>query len=44
MCFLGDFNARVGKSTDIDGIFGENTCNRKLIGERERANLVVQPA
>ena len=28
---LGDFNARVGKSTDVDdviGIFGEDTCNR----------------
>ena len=25
---LGDFNARVGKSTDVVGIFGEDTCNR----------------
>ena len=28
---LGDFNARVGKSTDVDdviGIFGEDTCIR----------------
>ena len=28
---LGYFNARVGKSTDVDdviGIFGEDTCNR----------------
>ena len=28
---LGDFNARVGKSTDVDDviwIFGEDTCNR----------------
>ena len=29
---LGDFNARVGRSTDVDdviGIFGEDTCNRR---------------
>ena len=29
-CILGDFNARIGRSTDVDdviGMFGEKTCN-----------------
>ena len=43
---LGDFNARVGKSTDVDdviGIFGEDTCNRsgnKLISFLNELELV----
>ena len=24
---LGDFNARVGRSDDVVGVFGEDTCN-----------------
>ena len=42
---LGDFNARVGKSTDVDdviGIFGEDTCNRrgnKLISFLNACNM-----
>ena len=44
---LGDFNARVGKSTDVDdviGIFGEDTCNRsgnKLISFLNELELVI---
>ena len=28
---LGDFNASVGKSTDVDGIFGEDTCGNSSL-------------
>ena len=44
---LGDFNARVGKSTDVDdviGIFGEDTCNRsgnKLISFLNELEVMV---
>ena len=44
---LGDFNARVGKSTDVDdviGIFGEDTCNgsgNKLISFLNELELVI---
>ena len=44
---LGDFNARVGKSTNVDdviGIFGEDTCNRsgnKLIFFLSELKLVI---
>ena len=44
---LGDFNARVGESTDVDdviGIFGEDTCNRsgnKLISFLNELELVI---
>ena len=44
---LGDFNARVGKSDDIDdviGMFGENTCNSNgnlLITLLDNCNLMI---
>ena len=44
---LGDFNARVSKSTDVDdviGIFGEDTCNRSgnnLISFLNELELVI---
>ena len=44
---LGDFNARVGKSIDVDdviGIFGEDTCNRsgnKLVSFLNELELVI---
>ena len=38
---LGDFNARVGKSTDVDGIFGEDTCNRSGLSFLNELELVI---
>ena len=44
---LGDFNARVGKSDDIDdviGMFRENTCNSNgnlLITLLQNCNLMI---
>ena len=44
---LGDFNARVGKSSQVDdviGMFGEDTCNasdNKLISFLNEVELVV---
>ena len=44
---LGDFNARVGKSTDVDdviGMFGEETCNasgNRLISFLNEVELVI---
>ena len=44
---LGDFNARVGRSTDVDdviGILGEDTCNRsgnKSISFLNELELVI---
>ena len=44
---FGDFNARVGRSTDVDdviGTFGEDTCNRsgnKLISFLNELELVI---
>ena len=44
---LGDFNARVGKSVDVDdviGMFGEETCNasgNKLISFLNEVELVI---
>ena len=44
---LGDFNARVGRSTDVDdviGMFGEETCNasgNKFISFLNEVELVV---
>ena len=44
---LGDFNAWVGKSEDVDdviGLFGENTCNSNgnlLIELPQTCNLMV---
>ena len=43
----GDFNARVGKSADVDdviGMFGENTCNSSgnlLIELLQNCNLMA---
>ena len=41
---LGDFNARVGKAVDSDdviGMFGEDTCNSRLISFLHEVDLVV---
>ena len=44
---LGDFNARVGRSTDVDdvvGMFGEETCNasgNKLVSFLNEVELVI---
>ena len=44
---LGDFNARVGRSSEVDdviGMFGEETCNasgNKLISFLNEVDLVV---
>ena len=44
---LGDFNARVGRSTDVDdviGMFGEETCNasgNRLISFLNEVELVI---
>ena len=44
---LGDFNARVGRSVDVDdviGMFGEDTCNasgNRLISFLNEVELVV---
>ena len=44
---LGDFNARVGRSTDVDdviGMFGEETCNasgNRLISFLIEVELVI---
>ena len=44
---LGDFNARAGKSKDVDdviGTFGENTCNSNgnlLIDLLQNCNQIV---
>ena len=46
---LGDFNARVGRSTDVDdviGMFGEETCNasgNKFISFLNEVELVLEP-
>ena len=37
MVLFGDFNARVGRSAEIDdviGIFGEDACNASTSGNR----------
>ena len=47
MVLLGDFNARVGKSVEMDdviGMFGEDTCNasgNRLISFLNEVELVV---
>ena len=41
---LGDFNARVGRSVDVDdviGMFGEETCNARLISFLNEVELVI---
>ena len=44
---LGDFNARVGKSVDVDDVismFGEDTCNasgNRLISFLNKVELVI---
>ena len=44
---LGDFNARVGRSTDVDdvvGMFGEESCNgsgNKLVSFLNEVELVI---
>ncbi len=41
---LGDFNGRVGKSVDVDGMFGEDFCNgngNRLISLLNEVELVI---
>ena len=38
---LGDFNARVGKSTDVDEVIGSNRNGNKLISFLNELELVI---
>ena len=41
---LGDFNVRVGRSVEVDGMFGEDTCNasaNRLISFLNEVELVA---
>ena len=41
---LGDFNARVGRSVELDDMFGEDTCNasgNRLVSFLNEVEMVV---
>ena len=44
MVLLGDFNARVGRSVEVDdviGMFGGDACNARLLSSLNEVEVVV---
>ena len=44
MVLLGDFNARVGRSVELDDVIGEDTCNasgNRLVSFLNEVEMVV---